>query len=498
MLKPSLQLRLGQQLTMTPQLQQAIRLLQLSTLELQAEIQQTLESNPMLEMAEEDSELETEAASPTEAATADADASEGMDDDGEDILLEGPLADPMAPDQELSADSSWDELYDAPSTLIGAPDDLGKELLENQGGAETSLREHLLWQVRLMRLSEVDMAIATAIIDAIDDDGYLTETLEAIYSSLAGDLEGIECAEVEAILHLIQRLDPVGAGARNLGECLALQLQQYPPNTPHLAFARVLVADYLDDLATHNYPKIMRHLRLSEIELQAAIVLIQTLNPRPGAQVGQGTSEYVTPDVIVSHTNGAWRVELNPEIVPRLRINTLYASLVKRADSSRDNTYLRDQLQEARWFIKSLQSRNDTLLKVAQAIVECQCRFFEAGPEAMRPLILRDIAEQLNMHESTVSRVTSHKYMYTPRGIFEFKYFFSSHVGTADGGVCSATAIRAMIQKLIDAEDTHRPLSDSTITSALAKRGINVARRTVAKYREAMAIPPSNERKRFS
>lgn len=498
MLKPSVQLRLGQSLTMTPQLQQAIRLLQLSTLELQAQIQETLEENPMLELAEGEYGEEPEGASvdgesgaaeepETEAAEiepAELEAGETADG-GEDIP------------EELAVDADWDAIYDIPTPYTGSPEGDGRDIFENQSGGEETLQEHLLWQLNLMPLTEQDRAIATAIIDAIGEDGYLTEPLEAIRAEL-GDEQELGLDEVEAVLHLIQRFDPVGVGARGLGECLRVQLDQLPPDEPWLASAKTLVSEYLELLGSRDYKQLMRRLKLEECELQAIITLIQSLNPRPGSAISSAQAEYIVPDVFVRRREGLWQVELNPDVAPRLRINSLYASLVRRADSSADNTYMRDQLQEARWFIKSLQSRNETLLKVARAIVEHQRAFLDYGEEAMKPLVLRDIAEQLGMHESTISRVTTQKYMHTPRGIFEFKYFFSSHVGTADGGECSATAIRAMIKKLISEENPARPLSDSKIASTLMERGINVARRTVAKYREGMTIPPSNERKRLT
>jgi RNA polymerase sigma-54 factor len=346
-------------------------------------------------------------------------------------------------------------------------------------------------------MSETDQAIATAIIDGINEDGYLRDSLESIHGNLAQELD-IELDEVEAVLHRIQRFDPMGSGSRDLAECLAVQLTQLPDDTPWLQPALLIVSDYLDLLANRNFKQLMRRTKLAESELHEAITLIQTLNPRPGAQISNRTAEHIVPDVTVTRSEGIWRVELNPETAPKLRIHPLYSGMVKRADHSDDNTYLRNQLQEARWFIKSIQSRSETLLKVATAIVSRQRGFLEYGEEAMKPLVLKDIAEQLEMHESTISRVTTQKYMHTPRGIFEFKYFFSSHVGTVDGGVCSATAIRAMIKTLITEEDHAKPLSDSKIASTLASKGINVARRTVAKYREAMNIPPSNERKRLS
>lgn len=493
MLKPSVQLRLGQSLTMTPQLQQAIRLLQLSTLELQAQIQETLEENPMLELAEGDYNEEGDGG----LEEAELNAETGIDTSEPVEPVEPAATGGEDIPQELPVDTEWDAIYDIPTPHTGGPELDGRDIFENQPGGEETLQEHLLWQMNLTPLTEQDRAIALAIIDAIGEDGYLTEPLESIRAEL-GDETDVELDEVEAVLHLIQRFDPVGVGARDLSECLRVQLEQLPEDTPWREAAMRLVAEHLELLGSRDYKQLMRRLKLEEQELQQVISLIQSLNPRPGSLISASRAEYVVPDVFVRRREGVWQVELNPDVAPRLRINSLYASLVRRADSSADNTYMRDQLQEARWFIKSLQSRNQTLLKVARAIVEHQRAFLDYGEEAMKPLVLRDIAEQLNMHESTISRVTTQKYMHTPRGIFEFKYFFSSHVGTADGGECSATAIRAMIKKLIGEEDPARPLSDSKIAATLMERGINVARRTVAKYRESMTIPPSNERKRLT
>ncbi|MGD8642694.1 MAG: RNA polymerase factor sigma-54 [Chromatiales bacterium] len=497
MLKPSVQLRLGQSLTMTPQLQQAIRLLQLSTLELQTQIQETLESNPMLEMSEGDAENEQETG---ETGANGVDESEARSDsESESLSAEETPTSNERDDipEELPVDTDWNEIYDVPTPYSGGRELDDRDPFENQSGAGETLQEHLLWQINLMSMTETDRAIALALIDAINDDGYLTEDIETIRSGFAEEDE-VEQDEVEATLHLIQSLDPPGSGSRNLAECLSIQLNLLPGTTPWLAEAKLLVADFLDALGSRDYKQIMRRMKLDETELQQVISLIQGLNPRPGALISPAPSQYVIPDVFVRKRSGVWHVELNPEVAPRLRVNAMYAGLVRRADNSADNTYMKDQLQEARWFIKSLQSRNETLLKVASAIVEHQRGFLEYGDEAMKPLVLRDIAEQLEMHESTISRVTTQKYMHTPRGVFEFKYFFSSHVSTADGGECSATAIRAMIRKLIAEEDFAKPLSDSKIASTLMERGIHVARRTVAKYREAMAIPPSNERKRLA
>ncbi len=483
-MKQSIQLRLGQNLTMTPQLQQAIRLLQLSTVDLQQEIQSVLDSNLMLESSEEESEYQAEAPDAEKAEAAETSTESAVEMGSSEI-----------PD-ELPVDSGWDDIYDGSTSYSQAAPDDRPDTFETQGGAGESLQDHLLWQMRMGQFSETDEAIALAIIDSIGDDGYLAATVEDIHAGLADDYE-IELDEVEAVLHRIQHFDPAGVAARDLSECLLLQLQQLPDDTPLRDIAEAVVKDYLDLLAGRDFAQITRKLKISEDELREVVHLIQSLNPRPGAQIAAESTEYVVPDVLVYKKDGKWRVELNPETMPRLRINSRYAGLIKRGDSSNDNTYLKNQLQEARWFLKSLQSRNETLLKVATCIVERQRGFLEYGDEAMKPLVLRDVAEAVGMHESTISRVTTQKYMHTPRGVYEFKYFFSSHVGTADGGECSATAIRAIIKKLIGEENPGKPLSDSKIADILTERGINVARRTVAKYREAMGLPPSNERKRL-
>jgi len=484
-MKQSIQLRLGQNLTMTPQLQQAIRLLQLSTVDLQQEIQSALDSNLMLETPEEDEYPNTN----EEAAKTEAEAAETPSDSASEVESA------TIPD-DLPVDSVWEDVYDGATSYSQGGDDDRTDTFESQGGSGESLQDHLLWQMRMGQFSETDEAIALTIIDSIGDDGYLTTTAEDIHAALADDYD-VELDEVEAVLHRIQHFDPPGVGARDLSECLLLQLQQLPDDTLLRDTAEAVVKDYLDLLAGRDFAQITRRLKISEEELQDAVLLIQSLNPRPGSQIAGAPPEYVVPDVLVYKKGGKWRVELNPETMPRLRINNRYASLIRRGDSSNDNTYLKNQLQEARWFLKSLQSRNETLLKVATCIVERQRGFLEYGDEAMKPLVLRDVAEAVSMHESTISRVTTQKYMHTPRGVYEFKYFFSSHVGTADGGECSATAIRAIIKKLISEESPAKPLSDSKIADVLTERGINVARRTVAKYREAMGLPPSNERKRL-
>ncbi len=495
-MKQSLQLRIGQSLTMTPQLQQAIKLLQLSSLELQTEIQATLEANPLLEQEDNFGEI----------TLFDADEKPDSSANGEDQTdLKLPAtsvsenrAEQQLPD-ELEIDARWDHIYDyqgATSTGSASMRD-DRDPFENRAGEEDSLKSHLIWQLDCAHLSEIDYAIGLAIIDSIDDSGYLTQAVEDIHEGLVQQYETLELDELEAVLHLVQRFDPVGVAASSPAECMLIQLGQYSADTPHLAKARVLVDKYLEHLAGNDVALLKRRLQASDAELAEIIKLIQTTNPHPGHGISQNHAEYVVPDVFVSKQAGRWTVSINPDNAPRLRVNDQYASLIKRSDRSDDNTYLKDHLQEARWFIKSLQSRNDTLLRVACAIVERQHAFFEYGEEAMQPMVLRDIAEQLDMHESTISRVTTQKYMHTPRGILEFKFFFSSHVSTADGGECSATAIRAIIKKFVAAEKPEKPLSDNKIAILLGEQGINVARRTVAKYREALNIPPSNERKRL-
>jgi len=486
-MKQSLSLKLGQQLTMTPQLQQAIRLLQLSTLDLRLEIQQAVETNPMLELVEDDDDVSAAEMSNQEDEPA-------VDtDDFRELAGEGDsLAERMP--EELPVDSSWDDVFQAAAPTQPSPDDDFDGTERN--GTEESLQDHLLWQLNLTPMSERDQAIGRAIIDGVDSDGMLIATVEEILSGFPPEYE-IEEDEVVAVLKRIQQFDPPGVAARDLRECLLIQLNQLSDDTDWVQEARALVADHLDLLAAHDLPALMRKTRLDDDEIRPVIALIRSLNPRPGTAIANGETEYVVPDVLVRRERDKWVVELNPDTAPRVRINAQYASLVRRADSGDANTYLRDNLQEARWFLKSLISRNETLLKVATKIVEHQRGFLEYGEEAMKPLVLHDIAEAVAMHESTISRVTTRKYMHTPRGIFELKYFFSSHVGTSTGGEVSSTAIRALIKKLTAEENPRKPLSDSKITAILKTQKINVARRTVAKYRELLSIPPSNERKRL-
>ncbi len=492
-MKPSLQLRLGQSLTMTPQLQQAIRLLQLSSIELQAEIQDALESNMMLELEDSEQNEATNIESPSDKS----DDKQAGPENAERIDIQNETM----PD-DLPVDSVWEDVYDGTGSYPkNAENVLGNDGFENQDSSEKTLRDHLSWQLNLTPTSDEDKVIAMAIIDSIDDDGYLTETPEAILASVKDSEHDIDdeigVEEIEAVLHLMQAMEPAGVCARDIKECLTIQLRQCDPDTPWLKEAMLLVDHYLGMLASRDFNQLMRKMKLDRDTLAEVVNLIQSMNPRPGGQVSETQTEYVIADVYVKKEKGIWRVKLNTESMPNLRINSAYANLIKRADNSADNTSLKSHLQEARWFIKSLQSRSETLLRVAVCIVEKQRAFLEHGEEAMRPMVLHDIAEELGMHESTISRVTTRKYMHTPRGVFELKYFFSSHVSTNYGGVASSTAIRALIKKLIGAEKPYKPLSDSKIAAILEDQGINVARRTVAKYREAMSIPPSNERKRL-
>ncbi len=472
---------------MTPQLQQAIRLLQLSSLELGLEIQGALDSNMMLELDEDDT---TEIPERIEAPGAD------LEPEGAELAEPAePLENNEIP-EDLPVDTAWEDIYGSTVDYSRGADLVEYNGYEYGDNNEKNLRHHLLWQLNLTTASVTDKAIAITLIDAINDDGYLTSSLEEIQASLAADLT-VEPEEIEAVLHMLQAMDPAGVAARDPAECLSLQLAQLDPDTPWLSEAGQLVDQHLQLLAAHDYKQLMKRMKLERDELQQVIELIQSMDPRPGNQVQESPTEYVTPDVLVKKVKGAWKVELNIDATPQLRINTGYAGMIRRADNSDDNTSLKNHLQEAKWFIKSLQSRSETLLRVATSIVERQRAFLEYGDEAMKPLVLHDIAESLDLHESTISRVTTKKYMHTPRGIFELKYFFSSHVNTEHGEGCSSTAIRALIKKLVRAEKSEKPLSDNKIAELLSRQGIKVARRTIAKYREALSIPPSSERKRL-
>src|SRR6266403_1656455 len=469
--KPSLQLKLGQQLTMTPQLQQAIRLLQLPALELQAHIRELLETNVMLEPMEDG-----EGTGTFEAAEAP--------------------AQPQPPERPQQSavevlDEGWGEHSVGPAEAAWSGDDDERQQ-EFADSAGQSLQEHLSWQLELVKLEPRELAIARAIVDAISDDGYLTESLEEITNTLRPEIE-CDAAEVEAVLAGVQALDPAGVGARSVGECIELQLRQLDPSTPGFNTAIEIARHHLELVAERELSLLRRELRATEEEIACALALVRSCHPRPGSTVSTGAAEYVVPDVFVRRTDHGWSVEINSATLPKVRLNSSYASLIGRNAS---HATMRAQLQEARWLLKSLEIRHETLIKVARSIVERQQAFLEHGDEHMRPMILKDIAEAVGMHESTISRVTSGKYMHTPRGVFELRYFFSSQVEGADGSGTSSTAIRAKIKKLVKEEDAESPLSDGRIAELLSGEGIPVARRTVAKYREAMGIAPSNERKR--
>jgi RNA polymerase sigma-54 factor len=475
MLKPSLQLKLGQQLTMTPQLQQAIRLLQLPALELQAHIRELLESNVMLEPVEE-----TDQTGAFEAPEMPQTAAQPE-----------PQERPTSENTVEVVDDGWGEqsVGTAETPWSSDDDDRQQEFADD---SKQSLQEHLLWQLEMAKLEPRDLGIARAIADAISEDGYLTESLEEIAKTLKPEIEA-EPVEVEKVLAFVQGLDPAGVGARSVGECIELQLRQLDPDTPGLTLAVQIARHHLELVADRELSLLRRELRATDEELSEALALVRACHPRPGATVSSGASEYVVPDVFVRRTDHGWAVEINAATLPRVRLNQGYASLIGRNAS---HASMRAQLQEARWLLKSLEIRNETLMKVARSIVERQTAFLEHGEEFMRPMILKDIAEAVAMHESTISRVTSGKYMHTPRGVFELRYFFSSQVEGADGSGTSSTAIRAKIRKLVKEENGDTPLSDGRIAELLSGEGIPVARRTVAKYREAMGIAPSNERRR--
>ncbi len=457
-MKPSLQLTISQNLTLTPQLQQAIKMLQLSTIELQQEIQQITESNPLLESTPHEEKETTKEASRVDEF----------------------------------ADFQWSQLYN--STYTRNSFNENDSNFDNLNHTTVTLQDHLRWQLDLTRMADVDRIIATTLIDAINEDGFLTQSITEFHKILSSAQYPVEVDDINAVRHRIQQFDPVGCAAINLSEVLLAQLEQMPPSND-TQLAKVIVCDHIELLGQHNYRMLQKVLQVKVDDLHQAITIIQALHPKPGNLIQADSIEFVIPDIIVKKVEPHWRVELNTYALPKLSINQHYASMIHRANDSPDNVFLKTNLQEARWFLKSIQSRQETLLRVARCIVEYQTDFFEKGVEAMKPLILRDIAEMTNLHESTISRVTTQKFMYTPRGVFELKYFFSSHVATINGGECSSTAIRAIIKKLILAENRSKPLSDSKIAQLIAEQHIQIARRTVAKYRESMGIAPSNERK---
>ncbi|MCX0333211.1 RNA polymerase factor sigma-54 [Acinetobacter radioresistens] len=478
-MKLSVGLKVANSLSLTPQLQQAIRLLQLSNLELEQEIQLQLESNPLLEQIDDENSISTLSNS-----------------NNTDIheLDQSLNADHLP--EELPVDTHWDEVYIHQSTALETPE---FQEQEDNNHKSLNLKQHLLEQINLLHFSQIDQLIAYYLVDSLDQRGFLEAEIEEITASVQnllaemGHEEGVEDDEVYVVLKHIQQLDPLGAGSRNLAECLRIQLEALP-SVPVIQDALILLEHY-HLLIANDLGKLLKQTGLNTEHLKSAINMLKTLKAYPGIEFEDESSNYQIPDVIVSKKDQIWHVQLNTDILPKLRINSFYAGMIRRADQSTDNNYLKDQLYEAKNFIKSIDERHKTLLKVASCIVEHQRTFFEIGAEGMKPLILREVAEEVQLHESTVSRVTSNKYMLTPRGLFELKYFFSSHVGTTSGGEASSTAIRAMIKKLVSSENPRKPLSDNSITNLLKEEGIDVARRTVAKYRESLNIPSSSDRK---
>lgn len=488
-MKQSLQLKFSQNLALTPQLQQSIKLLQLSSQELNQELESLLQANPLLERIDgPDGAADiSNYSSSHDAANSQATqtASETAEPAGDDL----PVSDnsSVADDyfESFQGNNRWEE---------GGGNHDDDNDFNFQEAVNPTLREHLLGQIKLMPLSERDQTLAMVLVDAINDDGYLEQSLEELAELLPEELE-IELLELEIALKHIQNLDPPGIGARNLAECLTLQLRTLPADTPHLALAVTMAEQHLPLLASRDYTRLRKLLNCDDDVLRAVQQLVTQLNPRPGGEFSHIASDhYIQHEIVVRKVKGIWVASLNDEVVPKLRINQLYASILKRnRDSS--SQYLMSQMQEAKWMIKNIQQRFSTILRVSQAIVDRQRNFFEHGEVAMRPLVLREIADELGLHESTVSRVTTRKYMLTPRGVYELKYFFGSHVATESGGACSATAIRALIKQMVGEENPRKPLSDNQIADILGKQGIVVARRTIAKYRESLQIPAANQRK---
>jgi RNA polymerase sigma-54 factor len=480
-LKPALQLKLGQNLTLTPQLRQAIRMLQLSSMELESEINLALESNPLLDR------LDDIQVAPPSSEGSDAKQTESNSETSEESSYE----------EDFSGDWHLDDY--ASARAPGSEGDNEDDRESVRGAVTGNLRDHLLWQLNLTPMSSRDRAIGYALIEAIGEDGYLSEPLDQIRAGLLPEIDaGME--ETEVVLHRIQHFDPVGVAARSLSECLGIQLSQVQPTpdipTETIALAQKLARDHLEVLARIGPDRLASQLGQAPADMHTAVALLRSLDPRPGAQIASQEVEYVVPDAYVERHRGLWRVALAPGCRPKLGINHHYESLIGSAAKG-DAAYLRGQLQEARWLIRSLETRADTVLRVARCIVKHQSGFLEHGPEAMRPLTLREVADELELHESTISRVTTRKYLHTPRGTFEFKHFFASGVSNEDGGAASSTAIQAMIRRLIDAEDPRKPLSDAKLTDMLKSEGVTVARRTVAKYREGMNIPSSTDRQRL-
>ena len=476
---------------MTPQLQQAIRLLQLSTLDLRQEMIEQLYSNPLLEMDEDIPESPGQDADPTTSESNQVAEAERNSEQNPEYEWNDEIP------KDVPVDANWDDVYSPPTTAASSSG--GEVNLEQVFQVTESFQGHLEWQLNLTPFSDRDREIASAFIDSIDSSGFIAAELSDITAHIHyDDIEDqLHEDELVAVLHRLQQFDPPGVFARSISECLTIQLNQLSPETQYLQSAKHLVDGFLQDIASVDSARLAKKTGLEINELQGALQLVRSLNPRPGESLSSNDVEYIVPDAYVEKIKGRWRVKLNDSNMPRLRINDSYSSLIKRSDSSDQNQFLKDNLAEARWFLRSIESRNETLMRVAMTIVELQRGFLDHGPVAMKPMVLSDIASKLELHESTISRVTTSKYLATPQGIFELKYFFSSHVSTAGGGECSSTAVCAILKELIGAEQPEKPLSDSKLTSMLEQQGIQVARRTVAKYRESLGIPSSSQRKRF-
>ena len=506
-MRPGLQLKFSQQLTMTPQLQQAIKLLQLSTLELGQEITEQLYSNPLLELDDGNTNTNAETANKDNVLSKDTSvvdlnldtsdlhsaAHDAADKTVTESEAEGDWSAPSASD--LPVDANWEETFS--STI--ATSSSGENNWEQVYQVTESLQDHLTWQLNLTPMSSRDQHIAEAFIDAIEPTGLISSNLTDILSHKSDhdSADPIEEDELIAVLHRLQQFDPPGIFARDIKECLLIQLYQLSPDTPFIHQAIRLATDFLTDIASIDIASLVKRTRYKMEELQGALKLIRSLTPRPGESLTVNTAEYIAPDAYVEKVGGRWQVRLNDGNMPRLKINDIYSSLIKRADNSEQNQYLKDNLADAKWFLRSLESRNETLMRVAITIVELQQGFLDNGPISMKPMVLSDIATKLELHESTISRVTTAKYLATPQGIFELKYFFSSHVGTSAGGECSSTAVCAILKTLVEAENPSKPLSDNKLMVLLEAQGIQVARRTVAKYRESLGIASSSQRKRF-
>ena len=485
--------------------------MQLSTLELRQELIEQLYNNPLLELDEEEDKREQvqdeqdlsldESILNTENNPIDAQALT------EDLLNASNNL--LASETQDTPDLSWDESGAADLPVEGNWEDVYNPVTSGTGGGSgeidleqvyqvtESLQDHLRWQLNLTPFSEHDKQIGMTLIDSVDNNGFLTDDVLNITEHLRTEEEPLNEAEIIAVLHRLQQFDPAGVFARDIQECLLIQINQLPSTTPFIAESRRLVLDFLNDLGSVDPIRLAKKTGYSLDQIRQAMLLIKNLNPRPGEALSNQSVDYIVPDAIVEKIDNIWRVRLNDANLPRLRINDSYSSLIKRSDDSQDNQYLKDNLSEARWFLRSLESRNETLMRVTMTIVELQKGFLEQGPIAMKPMVLADVANRLELHESTISRVTTTKYLATPQGIFELKYFFSSHVGTVGGGECSSTAVCAILKSMINAETPSKPLSDSKLTALLDEQGIRVARRTVAKYRESMGIASSSQRKRF-